>query len=332
MKKITFLIVTALLSLSFLTANAKKWRVNNTIGIVADFTNPSVAVSSPLVQAGDTIYIEGSQTSYDVALSIYKPLVILGPGYFLNENPLTQNNKLSAVLNAPVYLYAGSSGSIIKGLSITAASFGESGLTNITIENNRIAGDITMVDGLSSIKISKNYVLGCLMISTHCTNLMISNNFIYYTYYYNNSITGGNFSQAIITNNIIKGGAVSTSYLTYVNNIFISCSISDTTTNSFANNICDGSYLPINVGNIRNANMADVFVGLTGNSTDGQWKLKAGSPAIGAALDGGDIGMFGGLYPYQLSGNWGPVIYNVFMPPAGTPATGINVTVKAKAN
>ena len=51
--------------------------------------------------------------------------------------------------------------------------------------------------------------------------------------------------------------------------------------------------------------MATVFVdysGTLGKSDDAKWKLKAGSPAIGAGVSGVDCGVFGGVTPYVLSG------------------------------
>ncbi len=50
-----------------------------------------------------------------------------------------------------------------------------------------------------------------------------------------------------------------------------------------------------------------IVVGLSGNSTDGQFQLKAGSPALGAGetVSGitPDCGPFGTSDPYRLSGN-----------------------------
>ncbi|MFB3041480.1 MAG: hypothetical protein ACE1ZS_06720, partial [Candidatus Poribacteria bacterium] len=53
-------------------------------------------------------------------------------------------------------------------------------------------------------------------------------------------------------------------------------------------------------GNQVNVDMNTVFEG--SGSTDGQWQLKAGSPAIGAGTGGFDAGMFGETATYVLSG------------------------------
>ncbi|HNY02790.1 MAG TPA: hypothetical protein PKG48_09400, partial [Bacteroidales bacterium] len=90
---------------------------------------------------------------------------------------------------------------------------------------------------------------------------------------------------------------------------------------------------PVGNGNQQNINMTDVFLGTNSTSTDGQWQLAVGSPAIGAGNDGSDCGIFGGATPYVLSGLPSiPAIYEINMPSAGTSANGINVTVKAKTH
>jgi hypothetical protein len=62
MKK--FLLFAALSLASLSTLQAKIWRVNNTVGVVADFTDVGTCVSNGLVANGDTVHIEPSATSY----------------------------------------------------------------------------------------------------------------------------------------------------------------------------------------------------------------------------------------------------------------------------
>jgi hypothetical protein len=70
----------------------------------------------------------------------------------------------------------------------------------------------------------------------------------------------------------------------------------------------------------------------TGNSTDGQWQLKTGSPAIGAGLSGEDCGIFGGNTPYHLSGLPAtPSIYLLSSPAASNGPT-LPVTISVKTN
>ena len=75
--------------------------------------------------------------------------------------------------------------------------------------------------------------------------------------------------------------------------------------------------------------MSTVFVG-TG-STDGQWKLIAGSTAIGAGVNGEDCGMFGGSNSYVLSGLPAiPAIYFFTAPAEG--GNQLPVKIKVKSN
>jgi hypothetical protein len=77
----------------------KIWIVDSNAGSTAkDFTNLQSAHDG--ATAGDTLYLVGSPVNYiTTKVTITKRLVIIGPGYFLNENPDTQTNVASAFLN-----------------------------------------------------------------------------------------------------------------------------------------------------------------------------------------------------------------------------------------
>ncbi|RZL18408.1 MAG: hypothetical protein EOO96_27415 [Pedobacter sp.] len=84
--------------------------------------------------------------------------------------------------------------------------------------------------------------------------------------------------------------------------------------------------------------MGTVFIGKgTGISSDGQWKLKAGSPAIGAGYGSTpttpiDAGMFSGNTPYVLAGQPSmPSIYFFENQPVGSNSDPIDVTIKVKS-
>ena len=74
--------------------------------------------------------------------------------------------------------------------------------------------------------------------------------------------------------------------------------------------------------------MNTVFAG-TG-STDGQWQLASGSPAIGTGTNGTDIGMFGGDDPYVLSGlPQIPAIYKFLGSSVGSQSIDVEVKIKS---
>ena len=74
--------------------------------------------------------------------------------------------------------------------------------------------------------------------------------------------------------------------------------------------------------------MSSVFL-YTG-STDGQYQLKAGSPAIGAGNGGVNCGAYGGPNPYVLSGL--PPVPATWFFNIGDPSGPYNVQVKVKSH
>ncbi|MEQ1587304.1 MAG: hypothetical protein ABL895_15550, partial [Cyclobacteriaceae bacterium] len=121
------LLLTCLLLLS-IASFGKIWIVDNNVGSTAkDFT--SLMEAHDGASAGDTLYLIGSPNNYksynnDVTNIITKRLVIIGPGYFLNENPNTQvsptTSYFTTVLfcNEEIEFAPGSEGSIMMGLVI----------------------------------------------------------------------------------------------------------------------------------------------------------------------------------------------------------------------
>jgi hypothetical protein len=110
MKKSIFIF----LFLANLSGFAKSWLVSN-ITPTADFV--SLTLAHAQVQAGDTIFVEGSGTPYD-GVTLTKKLVLIGPGYFLTENPNTHYNKKPALIKNNIIFEKGSAGSMIIGFDL----------------------------------------------------------------------------------------------------------------------------------------------------------------------------------------------------------------------
>ncbi len=349
MKKMsTLLFVLSSLFLSLQT-QAKVWRINNTPGVNANFPTVVAALASASVVNDDTLYVEGSTVNY-AGFNLNKRLVIIGTGYFLsgaNSNAGLQANTNSADFGGGYIIYdSTASGSVIMGLDNFYMALGVTGSAadNITVTRCNLTG-ITPYNGvvpntiMAGWKINKCYVASTLgstsfimqnweitnnifagsleMSNTNNANNLVRNNVFRTTI----SIHGGYFA-----NNIINNTTFSVLNVTIKNNLSIGAPAGFT------------PYVGTN-GNINNQTDAAVFQGLTGNSTDGQWRLKAGSPAIGAGLTIGavispDCGAFGATDPYKLSGIPNiPTIYSLTVPasiPAGT-AT-MNITVSTKNN
>lgn len=318
------------LALSAITINslATVWRVNSAPGSAAHYTSIQAAHDAAQTLNGDTLYIEGSATSAG-SLSTSKRLVIIGTGYFLGENPQTQASPVpSSVYN--ITFNTGSEGSKIMGLAIAYIYIYVSDLFITRCSFYYSSYPIYVLAGnLGNIIISQNYIrtgyygYNAIYIPSAANNILITNNFI------EGQITSGVDFYGIITNNVIYG-YINAYNSTIKNNILFT----GTFTNNncvYTNNISDGTSFGTADGNQSLVNMGTVFVGPTGNSTDGQWVLKSGSPAIGAGEGGVDCGMYGGPFPYRLSGMPNiPAIYYLNAP--SIPSNTINVAIKAKSH
>jgi hypothetical protein len=360
MKKFTirlslFLFFSTLLFVS--QVSAKIWRVNNNGGVTADFTTLQAAHNG--AAAGDTIHLEGSPNGYG-GLTCSKKLVIIGPGYFLGENPNTQAVALPAYVNSTVAFNVGSEGSVIMG-----CDFNNSGInifcSDIVIRRNKFsqASGATVDYYTGTINIyyqSNNSNLACnnIIISQNfgfildasqrgSTGILVSNNYIGWNGYGGDATTGAAVNMnsstvAIFQNNIFRRGRVIAFNSNFTNNIMVAGTL-EGSGNLLANNIANGTQFGNANGNQQNVVMATVFVGTgSGISSDGTWKLKSGSPAIAAGFGSTpgnpiDAGMYGTAFPYVLSGM--PPIPSVYFfenQPVGSNADPIDVSIKVKSN
>jgi hypothetical protein len=314
-------------------------RVNNNVGVNAPYTTISAAIAAAGVN--DIVMLEGSITNYG-SVTINKKVTIVGPGYFLAENQNLQATIQPALIGA-VVLNNGASGSSFSGLSFTdtftinAASnvsltqsnfvptcFSRIILTGAAI-NNRISGNYIPISTCGNdVSINANG-------ATH-TGTIISNNFCAA------GVFLGSTSIFTIANNIlggtnISGGGGNMQNSVIQNNIFTG-SISDGTGSIIKNNVFVSPQTGLDPTNLVNQPLASLFVGLVGNTTDTQWRLKVGSPATGVGVASADCGIYGGATPYRPSGIIAgqPTITN-FVSPASVSQNGtLNVKVSAKVN
>jgi hypothetical protein len=332
----TFLLVTFLLvALDSQAQNVL--RVNSTNGI--DVPYPTIALAVAAAGPTDIIMVEGSLNTYgDVTIS--KKVTIVGPGYFLTENVGLQANLQPASINS-ITINSGADGSSFSGLTLAGPGFIINGVNNVSITNSVFTG---------------NGGVGTINLKGSALNILIKGN-----YFIGNSgsinSSAGSYTGAILTNNYISGNNPVTgvsSIWTIENNMFDTPNNngdkllnSDIRNNIFINSIgtTTGSTIKYNVfvassqagadaTNSFNATTTALFVGLPGNTTDSQWKLKSGSSAIGFGEGGVDCGMYGGSTPYALSGIApGQATITDFLVPATVPQNGtLNVKVSAKVN
>lgn len=332
---------------------AKIWRVNNISGVQADFTTLQAAHDG--AASGDTLHIEGSATTYS-GITINKKLTIIGPGYFLGENPGNQAWVQSAKLGTLTF-YVGSAGSSVTGIDfqfgnveiyandivVRKNKFTSSGNGQIDWQTNRIATHYQSNNGnvpVSDIIITQNYGVSILIANPSSSILVIGN------YIAGNGYNGGDNNQevvfnmhanatAIIQNNIFRRGRIVAYNSSITNNIQYSGTM-EGTANLMSNNISNSTQFPNTNGNKQNVDMASVFL-LDGVSPDAQWKLKANSPAIGAGYGSTtakrvDAGMYSGNTPYVVSGMPSmPAIYFFENQPVGSSSDPIDVTIKVRS-
>ena len=354
MKKDFSLLAIVLLQLICFNASAKVWRVNNNAGASADFSAFDAAVYSALVVNGDTLYIEGSTTSYYDA-SISKQLTIIGTGYFLDPadvnypaNVGLQYNKYSSVIRS-INLLTGSSGCKFIGIVFSGGTiYGDNAWNNITFEKCEIAESFYVPNASNSgLTIRKCFVLSTLNCSSGSLTDFTCENNIFTGFYASPYLANLSGSNNIFRNNSFASsgiGTVTTIANCYVaNNIFAqnnNTPVNFTNCNIKNNLFQQNQTLPPSaVNNLINVDMSTVYVGGTTGSLDSRMVLKAGSPAIAAGVTVGavvtpDCGAFGATDPYKLSGIPAiPTIYSLTAPtsiPSGT--NSMNVTFSTRNN
>lgn len=316
---ILILMVTALL---ISPATATIWRLSNVTGADADFTDFATAHST--ASAGDTIYVEGSATSYGTVTTA-KQLTIIGPGYFLAENPETQASTVTASFGGITILSA-SAGSMLQGCEFSNIRVYAN---NVLVKSNGLTQygiDIGDGSAISGVTVIQNYVrYSGGSVSSNATNITISNN------YFRGGFYGATSSPLSIYNNIFASNI--TVYTSVLNNNVMTGGTFSGTNNIYNNNLANGTQFGTDNGNQANVNMDNEFLGAFDNSTDGQWQLRAGAVAIGAGLNGEDCGMFGGSTPYVLSGLIDiPSILELSTTGPGTTEGGLDVHIRAKSH
>jgi hypothetical protein len=337
-------LIALLLGMCFLSANATSWRLNNNPAVDADFR--TFAEAHDAAASGDTIYVEGTglTSDYGYLVNISKKLIVIGPGYFLEQNDSTYVSKIPAVFRS-IVIEAGAAGSELHGLHLEYGQYGDGGInikaSDIVITRSYFAKSndpITIGAHIQNITVNQNYAYRIITsYETSVKNILISNN------YFEDRITLNNLSTSVISNNVIRSGLVNVYNSQIKNNIvFAAGAIFDALCAGNAGNnisynlssggLAGGTYGPGNIGNV---DMSTVFVGyptLGTYSTDGRWKLKTDGPAAGGGEAEIDCGMFGGPLAYVLSGLPAiPRIYEAVVPVAGSTVSGLPVIIKAKA-
>jgi len=301
---------------------AGKWRINNT-GIPADFTSLQAAATSLIVGSNDTLYVESSMFSYGT-VTVMKRLTLIGPGYFLGQNPETQASVAPAMIDN-ITFSENCNGSMMTGMTVLGSTTLQD--TGIVLIRNKLNNVSVSFPSLQNY-IGQNYIRSLYMYASDW-NAVYNNIFALDTplsggYCFNMNET----SSGTVRNNIFCGCQYISDCI-YENNIATGTAAAgnDVLTNhnsSVSHNIGASNQYGTSNNNQANIDMATVFTG-TG-SDDGKYSLLPGSSAAGAGVNGEDCGIFGGGSPYVLSGLPNlPAVWHVGI-------SGDQVTVKVKSN
>ena len=343
MKTITFILLLIIALANVCNAQPKIWSVSKDAAQKADYSEIQAAIDA--ASPGDYIYVYPSV--YENGFTMGIPLVIVGPGYFLGDNPNTQVNKSPATIKGEVIIGTNTSGALITGLNIqnklTIQSTSDimvkrnslhsveiKNSTNVTFKQNYIEGKEFAIGNI----VPDHSVSTIFYIGQNTSDIKLLNNFIRnpqreWLGYIHTAISSHELSSTLVKNNVIDGH-IAGYHFNFQNNILISGGQVDLLSSSMYNNIAFNSAFGTQNNNQENIAVTTIFA--SSESTDGQYQLKNGSPAKGAGLDGVDCGMFGGSDPYVLSGIPDiPAIYFFEAPDGASTTNGLPVHIKIKS-
>ena len=350
------LLFLALLNGWMLPAQSVHWISNNPSDeALVQFTEVQDAVD--VAQAGDTLLAYPSGITYE-NINVDKPLYISSIGYFAdttNQPSLEiETFNFNATLGTVTISVAGS-GSKMESIYITGLEV--DGVTDLALNKCHItAGKIL---NSSNVQVIGNYIGSggyalelCAAPNFYrkynlgfqnCSSIIISSNLFGTSSYGQchqnkwNLLVDDDCGNILLKNNVMRYKSKIKNSMV-VNNVFLdwTSSISNipvNTNNTYDKNVfTNGSPLGVpSSNNFLGADPSTIFVGYPTKgsySFDSRYQLLPTSPAKGYGTNGEDCGIFGGEFPYKLSGiNNRPLIYSMEVP---TTVSGNNVNINIK--
>ncbi|MCX6269327.1 MAG: hypothetical protein NTW16_18575 [Bacteroidetes bacterium] len=327
-------------------------------GIKTVSNNPSSPGQYTTLQAaidaaglGDTLMIAGSATNYG-SVTISKPLVLVGAGY---NNPYGSNTSVDYIYLNRTSQFLGASGTKIMGISLTnylyfngnysGGNSSTQNIDNVLVERCRIS-----TIGFQGYYYHNDTVRNCLFNNgsyIYFNSSTLVNIYIHNNIFDNASIQSGAsniLSSVFLRNNLFINRVTATFYtvnsLIIENNIFYGSEPAGCTNCAFTKNITYLCSAVPGAGNVGSGNLNatnPMFVtyppsgGAFAYTYD--FHLQAGSPGKLAGTDGTDIGIYGGMLPYNVGAHpHYPQMMELTLPSGSSvPAGGtLNVHFKAK--
>lgn len=351
------LFLSAILTITCFSIQARVINVSNDPLYPAAFT--SIQAAHDVASVGDTIFIKASTISYGTVNQV-KQLVVIGEGVnFING--ISGNGANISDWNVDSVANFRAWGSRYSGLNVENFKILKPVTSLIVQKCNIYTFTIsTTAPNLLIIQSRINNLGTAFFINTGVSdNVLVSNSIIGFL----NTANGNYVTGWVLKNNIFSTNGYSLQNMSKCiveNNIFISPNMimAKLNNNAFKNNIVSSATLaaalpPVNDGDnfINNSGSGNknaqspLFVETNLNSTSSDprsliigytFQLTPSSPGKNAGTDGKDIGVYGGLYPWDASCTLGtpniPKVTELEVKDAVvTPGTPVKFTFKAKA-
>lgn len=315
--KRTILMGLCALSVSALSL-AATLRVNNVPGSGAQYATFDDAMLA--AEDGDVIIVDGSPISYD-EIVVNKAVTVKGPGYFLQENGISEEGYDVATFKK---VDVKAKGAKLTGLYIDGycnLSADEIVLTRCYVSNCvQLSPDITLGTGtpVSKCVIHQNFLKNGIIGDSYSGSskyIQITNNILL------NNLR--NLEESVISRNTILGQDGFFRY--YVSHCVIENNIVNIFDAADKNNTYNNNY-NYNDGTVNYKIFSDEYYGYSDNLTDK--KVAEKDPVLF-----GEYGAFTGEDPYVLGGqSAGPVIRDVIVPESVMQGEDLKVTIKIGIN
>lgn len=294
MKKFT-LSIFALFICAIFTSNAAVLTVSSNPLIKAQYTTFASAITAST--AGDTIYIHYYQDCDYGNITLNKAVTVIGENWNVKVQSIyfTQNINMNNCFIQNLWISS----------SINPNTYT---VNNISIKDCKIS--TTYVVG-TNWKVYNNIILSNVNFYNNTNDVYVTNNFFQAG---NNAVQRGSGTQ---TTTYVKNNIFTSAYsgwnvlynitnVNLMNNIFYAATPKAASYCSFFNNLTwstSQNTLPYedNAGLNNISNQNPLFVNATVGAFDiaKDYRLAIGSPAINAGMDGTDIGVSGGLFPWR---------------------------------
>ena len=313
--------------------HAKIITVDNKIPYSAQYSSLQEAHDN--ANNDDIIYLSPSSIRYE-GIIMTKRLSIYGVGFDLKNSP---NHSpyliLTAAIGGTLTFDEGSDGSIVDGVEGNFSVIIQA--SNITIRRTNLNDVSINKTNLSGITLINNYLTRIVNSYSYSEINLLNNLIEYYSYGANTIVISGDNNCIVILNNIVISSYKLFSFkqntnVFLCNNIVYSingdstdCRYGNFEYNLFVNTSLNNS---ISNTNIKVENIDDVFQDFNNKNYD----LKDNSLAITSGRNGEDMGIYGGVNPFDDFGFPNlPTILSIDSSFVSS-KNGLNVIIKAKSN